>query len=103
MRRHCCTGTDPAVQARAPVTGSVLAKGLRLGDQLLNINGNSNFEPNNEAQGTESAWLALSKPDAVTLKIQRADEILTLKVTPAELLPMNTRDRRLDDTPPHIP
>ena len=93
----------PWILARAPVTGSVLAKGLRLGDQLLNINGNSNFEPNNEAQGTESAWLALSKPDAVTLKIQRADEILTLKVTPAELLPMNTRDRRLDDTPPHIP
>ena len=21
MRRHCCTRTDPAVQARAPVTG----------------------------------------------------------------------------------
>jgi len=89
---------------RKQVVGSVdLAKGLRLGDQLLSINGNSNFDAETDGSGTESAWLALTKPVEVTLKIQRTDKTLTLKTTPGELLPMNTAAATLDDTPPHIP
>ncbi len=80
----------PWIVMRTQVVGSAdLPKGFRLGDQLLSINGNSNFEPSNGDEA-ESAWLALSKPVEVTLKIQRLGKTITLKVTPAELLPIDT-------------
>ncbi len=80
----------PWILMRTQVVGTAdLPKGFRLGDQLLSINGNSNFEPANDAQESESAWLALTKPMEVTLKIQRLGKTITLKMTPAELLPID--------------
>jgi len=99
---------QPSILARTQVIGNDdLAKGLRLGDQLLSINGNSHFDAQTDAQtdaqGMESSWLALAQPVEVTLKIQRSGKALALKITPAELLPMNASTATLDDTPPHIP
>lgn len=80
----------PWILARTQVVGSVdLAKGLRLGDEMLSINGKSNFDPAKDAPGAESAWMALTKPVAVTLKIRRSGKTITLEFTPGELLPMN--------------
>lgn len=94
----------PWLLLRTRLAGSVdLPSGLRVGDELLSINGKSNFVQASDAREIESAWSALSKPVEVILKIRRTDKILTLKITPAELLPMNTPAATLDDTPPHIP
>jgi predicted aspartyl protease len=84
----------PWILTRTKVVGSVdLAKGLRLGDELLSINGKSNFDPTMDTLGAESAWMALTRPVEVTLKIRRSGKTITLKFTPAELLPMNPEQR----------
>ncbi len=79
----------PWILMRTQVVGTAdLPKGFQLGDQLLSINGNSNFEPSNVDEA-ESAWGALAKPVEVTLKVQRLGKTITLKITPAELLPID--------------
>ena len=94
----------PWLLSRTRLAGSVdLPRGLRLGDELLSINSKSNFDQTTDAAETESAWSVLNKPNEVTLKIKRAEKIITLKLTPAELLPMNAPAASLDDTPSHIP
>ena len=85
----------PWILTRTQVKGGVglpsvgLPDGLRLGDQLLSINGKSNFDPEKDAPGAESAWSALNKPEAVTFEIQRASKTRSVKITPTELLPLN--------------
>ena len=94
----------PWILTRTQIKGGVgLPRGLRLGDQLLSINGKSNFDPGKDAPGTESAWSALNKAEEVTFEIQSGGKTRSVKITPTELLPMNAATTTLDDTPPHIP